>query len=187
MRLVNTIATCCLNTDLNLADINQRLNKTKIIHKYNPSRFSALSIKLSDLKTSALIFRNAKLVILGSKTLENIERTLDVLIHLLKTFGYWNINKSPFKLVNSVYNSSVPFRIDIERFSDSSALINFCPESFAGATYRLREIGCTAVIFYSGKFNLLGIKNEQQAIKANDHLQKLLRQYDQFKRDGEGS
>lgn len=62
--LQNLVATANLNLSLDLRKIAQWCRNAE----YNPSRFSAVIMRIRDPRTTALIFSNGKIVITGAKS-----------------------------------------------------------------------------------------------------------------------
>ena len=62
--LQNLVATANLNLNLDLRKIDQWCRNAE----YNPSRFSAVIMRIRDPRTTALIFSNGKIVITGAKS-----------------------------------------------------------------------------------------------------------------------
>ena len=172
LRIVNLVATCDLNCSLHLRFVNSQLPHSK----YKPERFSGLSIKFPLLKTSVLLFSNAKVVILGAKSEAQLYETLDCLIVSLNKIGY-QVNKSPIKIQNSVYTCNFGFQIDLDSLSDTSHRLFFDPEIFAGIHYKVPLNNSTCVIFHTGRCNILGVKSRVQAEETFLYLQELLPRY----------
>jgi transcription initiation factor TFIID TATA-box-binding protein len=72
----NIIATTNLNRKLNLVDISSRKKFTNI--KYNNEKFPGLFVKFNI--GTAIIFHSGKIVIVGSKSIENIECVLNLIL-----------------------------------------------------------------------------------------------------------
>ena len=85
-----------------------------------------------------------------------------------------------FKVRNIVANSSMGRRIDLlalEKASASPKEIIFTPERFPGlkmTLYPYSNSNITAIIFYSGKFNITGLKTEAQLEEAHALLRRKL-------------
>ncbi|RWR99226.1 TATA-box-binding protein-like protein, partial [Dinothrombium tinctorium] len=63
VRVVNVIATCCLNCDIDL----NLLKEIFPYFEYNKKRFNGGILKMKTPKTTILLFRNGKLVTIGAK------------------------------------------------------------------------------------------------------------------------
>ena len=174
LRLVNLVATSNLDCSdpLSLYFINSKLSHSK----YNPAKFSGLSLKLPHLKTSVLLFSNAKLVILGAKSEDLIVQTIESVIKSLNHIGF-KVNKSPLKIENSVYTVDFGFQIHLESLSDTSHTLFFDPEIFAGIHHKVPINRSTCVIFHTGRCNILGVKTRAEAEETLQYLQELLPKY----------
>ena len=60
VNIVSTVNVCC---KLDLYNIVQRARNAE----YNPKRFSAVIMRIRNPKTTALIFKSGKMVVLGAK------------------------------------------------------------------------------------------------------------------------
>lgn len=80
VKIQNIVASGSVGMDLNLNVLAMKLDNTE----YEPEQFPGLVYKLPDHKATFLLFSNGKVVCTGTKSEEEVHRTLDKLIENLK-------------------------------------------------------------------------------------------------------
>ena len=79
--------------------------------QYNPKRFAALIMRLkSPTRTTALIFKNGKMVITGAKSELDSEQAAKLYTKAIKNVGN-PVKLTEFKIQNMVASCSVSFKI----------------------------------------------------------------------------
>ncbi|MCD6463968.1 TATA-box-binding protein [Candidatus Woesearchaeota archaeon] len=76
----NIVAAGSIGMDLNLNLLAMKLENTE----YEPEQFPGLVYKLLDAKATFLLFRNGKIVCTGTKSEEEVNQAIDMLIERLK-------------------------------------------------------------------------------------------------------
>ncbi|HID20374.1 MAG TPA: TATA-box-binding protein [Methanophagales archaeon] len=82
-KVQNIVASANLDKELNLGAIVVGLELEGM--EYEPEVFPGLVYRISDPKSAILIFSSGRLVITGGKTLEDCERSVDVLLTKLRS------------------------------------------------------------------------------------------------------
>lgn len=144
--------------------------------QYNPKRFAALIMRMRDPKTTALIFKNGKMVITGAKSELDSEQAAKAYTRAIKNVGN-PVKFTDFKIQNMVASCSVNFKIKLEQLyqSDHQKFCDFNPETFPGLIYHLQKPKVCLLIFASGKIVLTGAKTREDINKAFKEIQPLLR------------
>ena len=165
LSLQNITATVNLGCTLDLVSIAERVSAAK----YNPRRFAGLILRIKDpVKATALIFRNGKLVCVGTKSIESCERAAQKFVQLLKDLGFDAVKLLDFRLHNFVGSFDAGFRIDLTRLRQEKGSACFYePEIFPGLHYYWGKN--TVLIFLSGKVVITGCRNctEVETVYAN--------------------
>ena len=79
---------------------------------YNPKRFPALRMTLREpTRTTALIFKNGKMVITGAKSEQHSLDAAKYYARAIKEVGYRDAKLTKFKIENMVATCSVNFKI----------------------------------------------------------------------------
>ena len=167
VRVTNVVATAQLGCDLDLC----HLERTLPMALYTPKRFSALLIRIvHPSKAHCQVYRNGKMTINGGKTLEEARHLANVFTGMIKKAGYPAVLAS-YTIVNLIGSLDMGRPLHLEEISHSLKA-SYSPELFCGLRVRLSF--CSAVIFHSGKVNLLGAKNLSDLETAEVELNILL-------------
>ena len=126
--------------------------------KYSPKRFSALCCKYKDTRISALIFKNGKINILGSKTHREIEKFIRVLRKSLIRYKPYKCAK--YKIYNICTSIKLQQKLKLEVIYSfvKSPICFYEPELFAGMIMTINNskftIHRSGVIFNTGGTDL---------------------------------
>lgn len=114
-------------------------------------------------RTTALIFKNGKMVITGAKSEMDSEHAAKLYTKAIKSVGNPSVKLSEFKIQNMVASCSVNFKIKLEQLyhSDHRNFCDFNPETFPGLIYHLEQPKVCLLIFASGKIVLTGAKTRE--------------------------
>ena len=80
IKIQNIVASGNVGMDLNLNNLAMKLPNTE----YEPEQFPGLVCKLMEARATFLLFSNGKVVCTGTKSEEEVDRALDMLIETLK-------------------------------------------------------------------------------------------------------
>ena len=148
-------------------------------------RFAAVIMRLREPKSTALIFRSGKMVILGTKQ-ENeariaarkfaaIMNKCDV-VQAQGAVG--KITFRDFKVSNIVAVANCNFPIRLEGLALSHMKFSsYEPELFPGLIYRLQNPKLVLLIFVSGKVVLTGAKSKQALREGFDKMYYFLHEH----------
>ena len=131
MEVHNIASLTDLGCQLNLKDIKLKVPKAK----YNPHRFSGLSLKIDYPKATAQLFGTGKMVCVGTKSVADLDLAGKEFCRLLTYLGYPTIFNG-FTITNMVASCDVGFKICLE------PLNIFCkgvyePELFPGMKLKI--------------------------------------------------
>ena len=148
--------------------------------EYNPKRFSGMIMKIKTPKATAIVFSNGKLVCLGTKSVEESKTAAKKFAKTIKQLGY-EVRFTGFRVVNIISSASCGHVVSLERMSLKSKLdCDYEPEIFPGLIYRMNNPKVTIVIFLSGKFNILGARTWEDAVKAYYSIIPQLRNFEKI-------
>ncbi|BFU25556.1 transcription initiation factor TFIID family protein [Entamoeba histolytica HM-1:IMSS-B] len=168
----NIVATVELDCTINLQDVVRRVRNAE----YNPKRFGALIIRITNPKTTALVFHSGKLVVTGGKTVDDSRLAGRKYARILQRLGY-NVKFNHFKIQNVVASCDMKFAISLKELIQLAPKITkYEPEIFPGVVYRLADPKMVLLIFASGKIVFTGGKEIEQINKAFSEIYKILLQ-----------
>ncbi|CAM9415986.1 unnamed protein product [Discosporangium mesarthrocarpum] len=154
--VVNVTATSSVKCKLDLQNIVMRARNAE----YNPRRFSACVIRLTDPKATALVFSSGKMVVTGSKSESMARLACRKFNKIIEKLGN-DVQLSDFAIQNMVATTDVKFPLRLEGLvaSSHSQFCSYEPELFPGLIYRLAQPKVCLLIFVSGKVVLTGGKS----------------------------
>ena len=134
-----------------------------VVAEYNPLRFSAITFRLHDPKSTALIFGSGKIVVTGTKSRYRA---------LLAAYKYVNIMRDRVQLPANVYSPVVQnmvasvfvgSRLDLNKLKRlQPQCCNFEPTLFPGLIWRgSHNSSMVVLVFDSGKLVITGAKTRQ--------------------------
>ncbi len=167
VRVTNVVATAELGCTLDLQQLETKLPMAL----YTPKKFSGLLVRmLHPVKAHCQIYTNGKITINGGTSACQSRALAQMFVNQVRRCGF-DVSLSQFRIVNMIGS------LDFERFLSLEELsvalkADYCPELFPGLSVKLSC--CTAVIFHSGKINILGATSELQLLAAELELNILL-------------
>jgi transcription initiation factor TFIID TATA-box-binding protein len=84
-QIVNMVATGQLNTKLNLSDVAVKIDAKNV--EYEPETYPGLLLKLKENGAHLTLYTNGKYIILGVKTIEETNKSYEILVKKLKEIG----------------------------------------------------------------------------------------------------
>lgn len=116
--ICNLVATCNMNCKIDLRHLAQWCRNAE----YNPSRFSAVVMRIRDPRTTALIFSTGKVVITGAKSEQDGYQAARIFEKTISKVQNEHIKKgeesttalTEFKIQNIVASCDVGFSIKLE-------------------------------------------------------------------------
>lgn len=176
-KLQNVVSTIDLKCKLDLKRITLQARNAE----YNPSRFSAVIMRIRDPKTTALIFATGKMVITGAKSEKDSHLAARKYARIIQKLGFPEATFNDFKIQNIVASCDVEFPIRLEGLAlEHETYCCFEPEMFPGLIYRMVDPKIVLLLFVSGKVVLTGAKSRQQIYDAFETMYPILLE---FKKD----
>lgn len=174
----NIVATINLECKLDLKKIALHARNAE----YNPSRFSAVTMRIKEPKTTALIFSSGKIVCTGAKSESQSKLAARKYARIVQKIGF-PVQFKDFKIQNIVGSCDVEFPIKLERLNGFHAMFStYEPELFPGLIYRMNKPNVTMLIFLSGKVVITGAKAREQIYAAFDNIYPVLQLF-RFQKD----
>ena len=172
---VNVVASFDLGVTLDLHHIHaSNLGFTR----YNPIRFSGLTLKLARPRASVLLFSTGKAIILGASTVTNALFGARKAAKHLRSLGYTRCAVNGFSIKNVVVSARLPYAVNIRQLATNhQPEAIYEPELFAALVYKLSHPTGKAIIFEKGLINIVGIDNEQDAWAAAASLEAITSLY----------
>ncbi|CAI9095528.1 OLC1v1031509C1 [Oldenlandia corymbosa var. corymbosa] len=170
----NVVSTVNLGCKLDLKSIASQARDAK----YAPERFCALSMKIADPKTTALIFASGKMVCTGAKSEHQSKAAAEKFVRIIQELGFPEAQFSDFKIQNIVCSCDVKFPIRLDGLANSEAgSSTYEPERFPGLTYRMKQPKVVVRIFQSGKLVITGAKTRDEIYAAFEKIYPILTQF----------
>ena len=140
---------------MNLYHLSQKARNAE----YNPKRFSGVVMRITNPRTTALIFSNGKIIVLGAKRVDEAKIAAKKFAKIIKKCGY-QVRFSNFNVQNIVATTDIHFKLKLGKVCDMYPdLVKYEPESFPGVVYKMPEPKVTLLIFSSGKIVFTGAKD----------------------------
>jgi len=131
--------------------------------EYNPKRFSGVIMRISNPKSTALIFKTGKIVCTGTNSVDSSKTAAKKYAKIIKKIGY-PVRFTNFRIQNIVGSCDVKFQVSLNKIQNGNdALSTYNPETFPGLIYRMPEPKLTLLLFKSGKLVFIGAKDKEQA------------------------
>ncbi len=125
--------------------------------QYLPQRFSGLLLRiLEPFKAHCQLYENGKITVNGAKSIHDARKLARRFGRMLTRIGY-AITLTDFKVVNIVGNVHLNRSVNLQSIPLSRTVM-YAPELFPGMRIRFPELNTSAVLFHSGKANLLGAR-----------------------------
>ncbi len=179
-RVSNIVATVKLSCALSLQSLNSRMANTE----YNPRRFCSLVARIKSPKSTALINASGKLVILGARTLEELDQGVRLHVRAIRKAGYPDCKVEEITVNNIVASCNIfaPLRLEALQlaFGGPAGGAELDMEIFPAIIYKLHDPSVTMLIFSSGKINITGASSHSA---INAALEKVLPVVLLYKRD----
>jgi len=155
----NIVCTCSVGTILYLPFLVRALRSAE----YNPKRFAAVTVRLKDPKTTALVFASGKIVCTGSKCLNAARLAVLKYVKLIQDAIQGSLRVYNFEVQNMVASAYVGTGLSLDRccrlYPNESS---YEPELFPGLVFRQHGSAVVFLLFLSGRIVITGAKTEDQ-------------------------
>ncbi|GAW81493.1 TATA-box binding protein [Plasmodium gonderi] len=168
-------ANVCTEVDLRLIAISIRNAE------YNPSKINTLIVRLNKPKCTALIFKNGRIMLTGTKTKGEAIHGCKKIGKIIKIVTNEYVKLEGFKIENIIASADCNMPIRLEMLAhDHKEYCNYEPELFAGLVYRYKptsKLKSVILIFVSGKIIITGCKSVQKLYTVFQDIYNVLYQY----------
>jgi len=168
IKIQNIVASTTFAEKLDLDVIAQTLEDAE----YEPEQFPGLVFRLKNPKTATLLFRSGKANCTGAKNVEDVRKTVDLIVDKLKKLGV-EVYKNPKIIIqNIVATADLGGELNLTETAQGLGLDNveYEPEQFPGLVYRIKEPKVAMLLFSSGKIVCAGARSTENVSKAVEKL-----------------
>lgn len=171
----NIVSTVELGCSLDLKNIVIKARNAE----YNPKHYSCLIMRIKNPKTTAIIFHNGKIIVLGAKSEETSRLAAKKFASIIKTIGYDDVKFNNFKIQNIVALYDVKYPVKLDRlYNYQYQYCTYEPEIFPGLIYHLKNPKLMMHIFVNGKIVFAGAKKREDIklalVKINAVLKEIM-------------
>jgi transcription initiation factor TFIID TATA-box-binding protein len=158
-KLQNVVAT--FNIGLERIDLRD-LALTRPWIEYNPHKFAAATMRITNPRTTALAFASGNMVCTGAKT-EALSRLASrKYVRLLQKHGV-PVSFRDFKIQNIVAAANVERTIRLNELAEAyGPYVSYEPDLFPGLIFRTSSPKLVFLIFRSGKIVITGAKKRSE-------------------------
>jgi len=172
VKIENIVASATFAEKLDLDVIATSLEEAE----YEPEQFPGLVYRLKNPKTATLLFRSGKANCTGSKNIEDVRKTIDIISEKLKKLDIDVYKNIEIVVQNMVATADLGGELNLDEVAVAFGLENveYEPEQFPGLVYRVKEPRVVMLLFGSGKIVCTGGRNTEDVSTAvEDLLEKL--------------
>ncbi len=172
IKIQNIVASTIIAEKLDLDVIAQTLKEAE----YEPEQFPGLIFRLKKPKTTTLLFRIGKANCTGAKNVEDVHKTVDIIMDKLKKIGAEVYKNPKITVQNIVITADLGGELNLNEVATYLGLDNveYEPEQFPGIVYRLKKPKVAMLLFFSGKIVCAGARTIEDAEEAVEVLSEKL-------------
>ena len=161
----------------NTSELNLKLIAARVEgSRYNRKRFPAVILRKTKPKSTILIFKSGKMIIIGSESETEAELAAKKSVKdIKKLLTDQKLSMKDFRVTNIVANADLGWGIDIGRISEDALGIK--DDNFPGVVYKMGDPVKAVLLFSSGKVVFTGAKTRESIEKAYGQLKGLLEKY----------
>ncbi len=169
-KIENIVASTTLAKSLDLNKVVLLLEAAE----YEPEKFPGLIYRLKDMGTAILLFHSGKANCTGGKTLDDVKRSIDLVLKKLRDAGIDVYDEPEIKVQNivSVFDLERDLNLTTVAVGLGLERVEYEPEQFPGLVYRLTDPKVVLLVFGSGKVVCTGATNREDIDRAVERLTK---------------
>jgi transcription initiation factor TFIID TATA-box-binding protein len=173
--VTNMVASAALGLELDLYALASKIPEIE----YEPEQFPGAILKFKEPKASLLLFKNGKVVCVGCKKRELIEKTIQKTIKMLTPYAkrITKTKKPKIEITNIVASASLGLELDLYKIANKIKDVEYEPEQFPGAILKFKEPKVSLLLFKNGKVICAGAKSEKDIKTVLVKAKKLLKPY----------
>lgn len=160
----NMVTTMHVKSSLPKIDL-AKVARTTSNSTYDRKRFAAITLRIENPKTTALLFSSGKVVITGATSRQmSIYAARGIVQMLRRLFPYDRFEQTLFTIQNVVCNVNIPFvkEIDVHRmYKEQASHTTFQPSIFPGLIFRPEKSPVVLLVFKSSRIVVTGAKQYQ--------------------------
>lgn len=170
-KLENLVVSVSIDQRINLEQFAKRAKDIE----YDPDHFPGAIYRMKEPRVSALIFSSGKVNCTGARHWDEIPV---IVKHLEKKFreGGLRPKKVESKVQNLVVSANLGYEVNIDVAATELDNVEYEPEQFPGLIFRVAEPKCVALVFTSGKINVVGAKEWANIDNAIAQVDKALKE-----------
>ncbi len=172
VKIENIVATVTLDQTLDLHEIERSVPRVE----YNPDQFPGLVFRLDRPKVTALIFKSGKMVVTGSKSTQELIRSVKRIIKTLYEHGIKITGRPKIQIQNIVASANLNVEVNLEEAAYKLENNMYEPEQFPGLIHRMSNPHVVLLIFSSGKMVITGAKREEEVTQAVNNIYATLKE-----------
>ncbi|MEM0356168.1 MAG: hypothetical protein QXD03_01230 [Candidatus Anstonellales archaeon] len=180
LKIVNMVASADLSVEIDI----DKFARTSENVEYEPEQFPGAIIRYTNPRTTVLLFRNGRIVIVGSKSQNDIKETIVQLVNDLNARGVIRSNTTltadtiKYNIPNYVALGELEFSIDLDNLlTDPDLNLEYEPEQFPGIMIWIDKYNSTALVFRNGKIILSGNRDIESMNRSFSYLKEVLNKY----------
>ena len=170
----NLIVASDLGRKLELTRLGTEIPKARYVKGKNSSVMVELEIG-KDTKPAGVIFSNGKVVVVGTKTMEDSRKAMSALKALIRGVIKGINSRAGVKIENMVTQFNVGVGLNLKLIHSKLPGCDYRPDEFSGLLMKVENPEATYILFESGIVVITDIKNEKAANKASEALRAFLR------------
>ena len=127
--------------------------------RYNKKRFPAVILRKLKPKSTILIFKSGRMIIIGSENENDAQVAANKVVKEIQKVINKKIKLEDFRVTNIVANADLGYKIDIGKLSEEQYAQK--DDSFPGAVHQMGKPVKAVLLFASGKVVFTGAKDRQ--------------------------
>jgi transcription initiation factor TFIID TATA-box-binding protein len=177
--ITNMVASASLGLELDLFSLAHKIKEIE----YEPEQFPGAILKFKDPKASLLLFKNGKVVCVGCKKRELIEKTINKTVKMLMPYAKKILSKKKpeIEITNIVASAELGLELDLYKIAYKVKDVEYEPEQFPGAILKFKKPKASLLLFKNGKVICAGAKNEKEIRIVLRKAKELLKKYTEKK------
>lgn len=171
-KIENIVSSGSIAVTIDLEVISHNVENCEL----NTKRFPGAVYRITNPKMAVLIFSSGKVVLTGAKSIEDLNRGMEILLQKMKEVGVVCIDTPTVAITNMVCSYDYGNKINLNKvvIALSFETIEYEPEQFPGLVYRIRDSHIVALLFSSGKIILTGGKTIEEVETGIAYLEQKL-------------
>ena len=161
---VVSFAMMSIENDLDLKLIAEKVEGCR----YNKKRFPAVIMRKTKPKSTILVFKSGRMIIIGSESESDAEQAAKKAIKDIQKALSLKLKMIEFRVTNIVASADIGFRINVGRLCEEKNVVR--NDNFPGVVYKQLEHVRSALIFASGKVVFTGAKKKDEIDNAFNEL-----------------